>query len=71
MNRSVSDILKLPWLEQADHLQSLTRKDLEIFWFQVQQYGEAFEKLKLAVFSVLRDLYASESQSAQKPERIL
>ena len=71
MSRSVSDILKLPWLEQADHLRNLSRKDLEIFWFQVQQYGDVFEKLKLAVFSTLRDLYASESQSEQKPERIL
>ena len=71
MNRSVSDILKLPWSEQADHLRNLSRKDLEIFWFRVQQYGEAFEKLKLAVFSILRDLYEHQGSHKNMPERVL
>ncbi len=66
---SVSEILNLSWVQQADHLRTLSGKDLEILWFQIQRQGEALDKLKLAVFSILRDLY--ESQRVNEPERVL
>ena len=64
---SVSEILNLSWVQQADYLRTLSGKDLEILWFQIQRHGEALDKLKLAVFSILRDVYENQSQ----PERAL
>lgn len=67
----VAEILKMPWARQADHLRGLSRKELEVLWFQVQRHGESFDKLKLAVFSILRDLYEAKEQAGASPERSL
>jgi hypothetical protein len=71
MKRSIPDIMKLSWPEQADHIRSLSKKELEAHWYQVQRFGESFDKYKLAVFSVLRDLYEKQDASQEHRERIL
>lgn len=68
---TVSDILKMTWVQQAACLKDLPRKDLEILWFQIQRHGEALDKLKLAVFSILRDLYEARGKAQDAPEREL
>lgn len=56
-------ILELPWEQQAAYLQGLSRRELEILWFQMQTHRERVDLLYLAVYSILRDLYEAESKS--------
>jgi hypothetical protein len=70
MSRPVlSEILNLSWAQQANYLQGQSKKDLEILWFQIQRYSEGVNQLRLAVFSILRDLYEGTAQGKVKPER--
>ena len=62
MAKTPPDLLQLPQKKQAEYLRSLSRRDLEILWFQMQTYREGFDWLNLAVYSILRDLYESEVQ---------
>ena len=71
MSIALPDLLRLPWKLQADHLRSLAKKDLEILWFQVQLHEETLNQLKLAVFSILRDLYEHQGSNKNMPERVL
>jgi hypothetical protein len=52
--------LELPWEAQADHLRTLPKKELEVLWFQLQVHAESFDRLNLAVFSILRDRYETQ-----------
>jgi hypothetical protein len=55
-----SELLKMTWAQQAAHLRGLSRKDLEVLWFEIQRHEEVFDRMKLAVFSILRDHYESQ-----------
>ena len=64
MAKTPPDLLRLPRKKQAEYLQRLTRRDLEILLFEMQSYRETFDWLNLAVYSILRDLYESEIRGA-------
>lgn len=63
MNLTPRDLLDLPWERQADHLRTLSKKDLEILWFELQGHLENFDRLNIAVYSILRDLYESQGKA--------
>ena len=60
MAKAPLEILQLSWQKQAAYLKGLSRRDLELFWFEMQEEREGFDRLYLAVFSILRDLYEAE-----------
>lgn len=66
MTETPSTLLEKSWCEQANYLRRLPRKELEILWLLMQEHGEAFDRLRLAVFSILRDLgEAQETRCAE------
>lgn len=60
MTETPSTLLEKPWDKQANYLRKLPRKELEVLWFLLHEHEEAFDRLKLAVFSILRDLYEAK-----------
>lgn len=62
-------LLSKPWTQQADYLRHLPKKEMEVLWFLLQEHGEAFDRLKLAVFSILRDLYEEAQRAARTGAR--
>jgi hypothetical protein len=63
MTKTPNALLDLSWDKQVDILRHLSRKDLEVLYFLLQEHGEAFERLKIAVFSILRDLYEAQREA--------
>lgn len=63
MTEFPSALLEKPWAKQTEYLRHLPRKDLEVLWFLLQEHEAAFDRLKIAAFSLLRDRY--EAQEAQ------
>ena len=57
MTKPLVNILEMPWETQAEQLRMLSKKELEILWFQLQGHAESFDRLNLAVYSILRDRY--------------
>ena len=66
MTEFPSVLLEMPWNKQADYLMHQSQKELEILWFLLQEHEEAFERFKIALFSILRDLY--EAQGKPSPQ---
>lgn len=62
MTESPCALLEKPWDKQADYLRHLSQKDLKVLWFFLQEHEEAFDRLKIAVFSILRDLYEAQGK---------
>ena len=60
MTELPSSLLEKPWDKQTDYLRHLLLKDLEVLWFLLQEHEEAFDRLKIAVFSILRDRYEAQ-----------
>jgi hypothetical protein len=60
MTKMLVTILEMPWEAQAEHLRVLSKKELEVLWFQLQGHAESFDRLNLAVYSILRDRYESQ-----------
>jgi hypothetical protein len=50
-------LLEMPWNEQADYLRHQSQKELEVLWFLLQEHEQVLDRFKIAVFSILRDLY--------------
>lgn len=66
MIETPSTLLEKSWDSQANYLRKLPRKELEVLWFLMQEHGEAFDRLRVAVYSILRDLYeAKETRCAE------
>ena len=66
MTEPPSTLLEKSWGKQANYLRKLPRKELEVLWLLMQEYGEAFDRLRLAVLSILRNLYeAQETRCAE------
>lgn len=59
-----SSILKKSWGKQASYLRKLTRKELEVLWRLVQEHEESFDRLRLAVFSILRETRMRRKRSS-------
>jgi hypothetical protein len=55
-------LLGKPWDQQVDYLRNLSQKEMEVLWFLLQEHGESFDRLKIATFSILRDLYESQRE---------
>jgi hypothetical protein len=62
MTKPLCKFLELTWESQADHLRTLPKRDLEVLWFQLQGHAESLDRLNLAVYSILRDLYEAQGQ---------
>ncbi len=62
MTKTMLEVLEMAWEQQADHLRALSRKELEVLWFQLQSHGGSIGLLNMAVYSILRDLYESEGR---------
>jgi hypothetical protein len=60
MTKTLVAVLEMPWDNQAEHLRMLSKKELEVLWFQLQGHAESFDRLNLAVYSILRDRYESQ-----------
>lgn len=61
MKESPCTFLEMPWEKQAGYLQHLPMKDLEVLWFVLQEHADALDRLKIAVYSILRDLYEARN----------
>lgn len=62
MRKTLCKILAKNWQGQAEYLQGLTCKELEILWHDVQENRVSFDRFYLAVYSVLRDRYEAEAR---------
>jgi hypothetical protein len=56
-------LLSKPWPQQLDHLRQLPQKEMELLWFFLQEHEELFDRLKIAVFSILQDLYEAQREA--------
>lgn len=61
-------LLEKSWVKQVDALRRLSRKEMEVLWFLLQEHEEAFERLKIAVFSILRDWYEAQVEGRIGPK---
>jgi hypothetical protein len=61
MAKRLPEILGMNWQGQAEFLRGMSRKELDLLWFDLQEFRDRFDNLYLAVFSVLRDRYESEN----------
>ena len=69
MRKTLCKILAKSWQGQAAYLQGLSRMELEVLWHEVQADREGFERFRLAVYSILRDLYESENRRSRRNRR--
>jgi hypothetical protein len=66
MTETPNALLEKSWDKQADILRHLSQKELEVLWFMLQEYEEALDRLKIAVFSILRDLYEAQGKRLEE-----
>lgn len=62
MTEFPSVLLEMPWNEQADYLRHQSQKELEVLWFLLEEHKEVFDRFRIAVFSILRDLYEAQGK---------